>query len=153
MAQEIHNSLDNIATAQGEVKTAANGDKYVDATVGDSSNALALANIFNEPFEYAEDFTPTVTADDEKANFRNYYEGVIGGMAVLSQEAVRLTQNSGSLREAVDSRRKSVSSVSLDEEMTNMIQFQHAYNASARMITLQDEMLDKIINGMGTVGR
>ena len=47
----------------------------------------------------------------------------------------------------------SVSGVSLDEEMTDMIKFQHAYNASARMITLQDEMLDKIINGMGTVGR
>ncbi len=74
-------------------------------------------------------------------------------MAVLSQEAVRLSQNSGSLREAVEGRRQSVSAVSLDEEMTNMIQFQHAYNASARMITLQDEMLDKIINGMGTAGR
>jgi flagellar hook-associated protein 1 len=47
----------------------------------------------------------------------------------------------------------STSAVSLDEEMTNMIQFQHAYNASARMITLQDELLDKIINGMGTGGR
>lgn len=153
LAQEIHNSLDNIATAQGEEKFDLNGVQYVDATVGDSSNALALSNVFNKPFEYAEDFTPTNIADDEMANFRNYYEGVIGGMAVLSQEAVRLTQNSGSLREAVDSRRKSVSSVSLDEEMTNMIQFQHAYNASARMITLQDEMLDKIINGMGTSGR
>lgn len=153
LAQAIHNSLDNIATAQGEVKTDANGQNYVDATVGDSSNVLALANIFNNPYEYAEDLTPGVSTDDELANFRNYYEGVIGGMAVLSQEAVRLTQNSGSLREAVEGRRKSVSSVSLDEEMTNMIQFQHAYNASARMITLQDEMLDKIINGMGTVGR
>lgn len=153
LAQEIHNSLDNIATAQGEEKLDANGVQYVDATVGDSSNALALADVFNKPLEYPEDFTPTNPADDELANFRNYYEGVIGGMAVLSQEAVRLTQNSNSLRESVDNRRKSVSSVSLDEEMTNMIQFQHAYNASARMITLQDEMLDKIINGMGTAGR
>jgi flagellar hook-associated protein 1 len=153
LAHSIHKSLDNIATAQGVLKKDANGDDYVDATVGDSSNVLALADIFNRPFEYAEDLTPNVTSDDELSNFRNYYEGIIGGMAVLSQEAVRLTQNSGSLREAVEGRRKSVSSVSLDEEMTNMIQFQHAYNASARMITLQDEMLDKIINGMGTVGR
>jgi flagellar hook-associated protein 1 len=153
LAQAIHNSLDSIATAQGEEKVDANGDPFVDATVGDSSNVLALADIFNNSYEYTEDLTSGVTTDDELANFRNYYEGVIGGMAVLSQEAVRLTQNSGSLREAVEGRRKSVSSVSLDEEMTNMIQFQHAYNASARMITLQDEMLDKIINGMGTVGR
>jgi flagellar hook-associated protein 1 len=78
---------------------------------------------------------------------------VIGKMAVESQESVRLASNSGVLRGAVDERRMSVSGVSLDEEMTDMIKFQHAYNASARMITLQDEMLDKIINGMGTVGR
>jgi flagellar hook-associated protein 1 len=37
--------------------------------------------------------------------------------------------------------------------MTNMIKFQHAYNAAARNITVVDEMLDKIINGMGVVGR
>ena len=45
-----------------------------------------------------------------------------------------------------------MSSVSLDEEMTNMITFQQAYNANARMITVIDETLDKIINGMGRVG-
>ena len=74
-------------------------------------------------------------------------------MAVQSQEANRMTMNGQALQQAVENKRQSVSSVSLDEEMTNMIQFQHAYNASARMITLQDEMLDKIINGMGTGGR
>jgi flagellar hook-associated protein 1 len=137
LADAINQSLDNIATADGSSITG--------ATIGDSTNILKLANIINDKFDYA--------GDNEHANFRNYYEGVIGGMAVKSQEAVRLTQNSGSLKESVENRRKSVSSVSLDEEMTNMIQFQHAYNASARMITLQDEMLDKIINGMGTVGR
>jgi flagellar hook-associated protein 1 len=137
LADAINQSLDNIATADGT--------DIANATIGDSTNILKLASIINEKFDYS--------GDNEQANFRNYYEGVIGGMAVKSQEAVRLTQNSGSLRESVENRRKSVSSVSLDEEMTNMIQFQHAYNASARMITLQDEMLDKIINGMGTVGR
>lgn len=137
LAKAIQDSLDNIATADGT--------DPAKATIGDSTNILKLANVINDKFDYA--------GNNELANFRNYYEGVIGGMAVLSQEAVRLSQNSGSLREAVDNRRKSVSAVSLDEEMTNMIQFQHAYNASARMITLQDEMLDKIINGMGTVGR
>jgi flagellar hook-associated protein 1 FlgK len=41
----------------------------------------------------------------------------------------------------------------LDEEMVNMIKFQHAYNAAARAMTTFDEMLDKVINGMGIVGR
>jgi flagellar hook-associated protein 1 FlgK len=37
--------------------------------------------------------------------------------------------------------------------MTNMIKYQHGYNATARVITAMDEMIDTIINRMGTVGR
>lgn len=133
VSEEIMTSLDNIATASKD-----------NPTLGDATNIKALADIINQPFKYG---------NDTESNFRNYYEVLVGGMAVNSQEATRLAANSGTLKQAVEERRMSVSSVSLDEEMTNMIQFQHAYNASARMITLQDEMLDKIINGMGTVGR
>ena len=88
----------------------------------------------------------------EGSTLQSFYEGVIGKLGVDGREANRLTFNTGTLLMAVDHRRASVSSVSLDEEMTNMIQFQHAYNASARMITVVDETLDKIINGMGRVG-
>ncbi|MFE1243046.1 flagellar hook-associated protein FlgK [Fictibacillus sp. NPDC058756] len=108
---------------------------------GDGSNALNLANVKNDKI-----FSGSAT-------LQSYYEGAIGEMAVEAQQAVRLTQNSFVLTDAVEQRRTSVSGVSLDEEMTNMIQFQHAYNASARNITVIDEMLDKIINGMGVVGR
>ena len=64
-----------------------------------------------------------------------------------------MTSNSQILSQTVENNRQSVSSVSLDEEMTNIIKFQHAYNAAARQITVVDEMLDKIINGMGRAGR
>ncbi|SFA44396.1 flagellar hook-associated protein 1 FlgK [Parageobacillus thermantarcticus] len=84
---------------------------------------------------------------------KSNYEGWIGRLGVDAQQADRLKDNSEVLRQSVDERRQSVSSVSLDEEMTNMIKFQHAYNAAARQITVIDEMLDKIINGMGIVGR
>jgi flagellar hook-associated protein 1 len=136
ISQDIRDSLDNIANADEE-----------NPTTGDATTLHKLADLVNEEFDYGNG------PDSEKASFRNYYEVIIGEMAVETQNAVRLTQNSGTLRQAVEERRMSTSAVSLDEEMTNMIQFQHAYNASARMITLQDEILDKIINGMGTGGR
>lgn len=82
-----------------------------------------------------------------------FYQSVIGQMSVDAQQANRLKSNSETLQGAVEQRRQSTSAVSLDEEMTNMIQFQHAYNASARMVTMIDEMLDKIVNGLGTGGR
>lgn len=74
---------------------------------------------------------------------------MIGTMGVEAQEASRMSRNAGTLKSAVDEQRQSVSSVSLDEEMSNMIKFQHAYNAAARNITVIDEMLDTIINRMG----
>jgi len=43
--------------------------------------------------------------------------------------------------------------VNIDEEMMDIVRFQQAFNAMARFITTTDEMLDRIINGLGTVGR
>ncbi|CAM3281406.1 flagellar hook-associated protein FlgK [Filibacter tadaridae] len=86
------------------------------------------------------------------ATIQTYFQGVIGQLGVDGQQAERMTFNTETLKGAVEQRRASISSVSLDEEMTNMIKFQQAYNASARMITVVDEILDKIINGMGRVG-
>lgn len=111
--------------------------------IGDGSNAVALAEVKSRALQ----------VNGVSTTFQDYYESVIGGLAVDAQEANRLTYNSETLKLSVDQRRQSVSGVSLDEEMTNMIQFQHAYNASARMISLADELLDKIINGMGIGGR
>nr|WP_194950046.1 flagellar hook-associated protein FlgK [Anoxybacillus flavithermus] len=128
--QTIKNSLDNIAaSASGQI--------------GDGSNAQALAEVKNGTMNIAGNTT----------TIQNFYESLIGQMAVNAQEAKRLSQNSEVLRQSVDERRMAVSSVSLDEEMMNMMKFQHAYNASARMITMIDQMLDKIINNMGIVGR
>lgn len=135
ISELINQSTDNIAASAV--------DEDGNILDGNGANAINLAEVKNK----------NLTIDNSQSTFQNYYEGLIGGMAVNAQEAERLSTNSTVLRDSVDQRRQSVSAVSLDEEMTNMIQFQHAYNASARMITLQDEILDKIINGMGLSGR
>lgn len=81
-----------------------------------------------------------------------FFQQIIGELGVSGLQAEKLKTNNRTLLGAVEHRRASISSVSLDEEMTDMIRFQQAYNASARMITVIDETLDKIINGMGRVG-
>ncbi|MGD6817067.1 flagellar hook-associated protein FlgK [Metabacillus sp. 113a] len=107
--------------------------------IGNGDNAIALGEVKNG----------TISINGKSTTIQNYYEGMIGNMAVQAQEANRMLSNSTILKDSVELRRQSVSAVSLDEEMTNMIQFQHAYNASARMISMQDELLDTIINKMG----
>jgi flagellar hook-associated protein 1 FlgK len=46
-------------------------------------------------------------------------------------------------------RRQSISGVNMDEELANMIRYQHGYNAAARFITTVNSMLDTLINRMG----
>jgi flagellar hook-associated protein 1 len=123
-------NMNVILTDVKKIAAASSGEKD-----GDGSNALKLADV----------------RDD--VNFQSTYEGYIGSMAVDAQKAVGMSTNSIVLLDSVEKRRQSISGVSLDEEMTNMIQYQHAYNAAARNITVVDEMLDKIINGMGVGGR
>jgi flagellar hook-associated protein 1 FlgK len=60
--------------------------------------------------------------------------------------------NSQAVVTAVENQRQSVSGVSLDEEMTNLISFQRGYQSSARTLTAMDEMLDTLINHTGSVG-
>jgi len=138
---------------------------------GDGKNAINLGNIFSMDLSKDitlegvknSDGTPVILSVGKDpgdidvpittSTINSFYEGIIGGLGVASQQAQRLSNNSNSLVQSADERRQSVSSVSLDEEMTNLIKFQHAYNAAARNITVMDEMLDKVINGMGVVGR
>jgi len=53
---------------------------------------------------------------------------------------------------AISNQRQSVSGVSLDEEMTNLITYQRGYQASARTLTVMDEMLETLIEHTGRVG-
>jgi flagellar hook-associated protein 1 FlgK len=85
-------------------------------------------------------------------SFEDYYSGVVTGIGTQAQAAQRNAENSDVLVDMAMSRRTQVSGVSMDEEMTNMLRFQHAYNASARVLTTMDEALDTIINRMGRVG-
>jgi flagellar hook-associated protein 1 len=60
--------------------------------------------------------------------------------------------NANVLLSSIDDRRQSVSGVSLDEEMTNLVRFQRGYQASARAMSTIDQMLDTLINRTGSVG-
>jgi flagellar hook-associated protein 1 FlgK len=112
-----------------------------------SSNAVSLEG-FSSMLNIASLGLPFTTG-----TINSNYEGIIGKLGVDAERANNLEANSSSLLESVETNRQSVSSVSLDEELTNMIKYQQAYNAAARMITMNDELLDKIISGMGVVGR
>jgi len=78
---------------------------------------------------------------------------LVGRLGIETQTAESRASIQQLIRVEADTARRGVSGVNLDEEMTNLIASQRAYEASARLITSIDEMLDVLINRTGTVGR
>ncbi len=81
------------------------------------------------------------------------YAGLVGQVGSDTRQAIEMSRNQGMVTNHLRERRESMSGVSLDEEATDMIRFQHAYQAAARVISVVDEMLDTLINRTGIVGR
>ena len=80
-------------------------------------------------------------------------EQAMGDIAIDVGHSSDISETSSTVLKSVDNQRESVMGVSLNEETANLIKYQKAFAASARVMTALDEALDTIINRMGTVGR
>ena len=88
----------------------------------------------------------TITNDTASGTkIESYFQDIIDKLGVETQHANRVVSNEEDLLTSLELNRLSVSGVSLDEEMTNLIQFQKAYSANAKTITTVSEMLDVIL--------
>ncbi len=81
------------------------------------------------------------------------YRRMIVELGVQASVAQRNVDIQAVISTQVDAARESVAGVNIDEEMTNMLSFQHAYSAAGRMVTAIDQTLDTLINRTGIVGR
>ncbi|MFN0073196.1 MAG: flagellar hook-associated protein FlgK [Chloroflexota bacterium] len=104
---------------------------------GDSSIALAIAQL-----------RTTMTPSSESS-----YAALITTLGVDTRSTQDKATNQDALVQLLERRREDVSGISLDEEATNMVRFQRAYEAAARLMTAFDQMLDTLINRTGIVGR
>lgn len=105
-----------------------------DSIIGE--NALTVAQLQSTP----------VTIGTATATFENYYQGMVAQVGANVEKADRMLDNQQAISQQIDALRQSVSGVSLDEELTMVIQINYGYQASARMLSMQDEMLDYLIN-------
>ena len=116
---------------------------------GDNTNALAMSNVQHksiamELWTYergmeAESSQTTATLDD-------YYNQMIGSLGIRS----RLIKNSKEFADIMvnnlQTQRDSISAVSLDEEMIELIKYQHAFSAASKLLSVSDEMLNTLIS-------
>ncbi len=142
---EIQADTSKIAAAG---KFELNGNNDMIAIKGNSDIAHALSGLRDKTFTY-----PNGQTSMSSGTIDDYFRAMVGDLGTRANNATRNYTNQQNLVDGVAMRRDSVSGVMLDEEIADMIRFQHAYNAAARNMTTIDEMLDRIINQMGIVGR
>ncbi len=125
--------------AAGRV-VSANGAFYA----GDNSNALELASLRDEKItlnRYAYDGEPTSGVD----TFQGYYTYLVGSIGIKSASVRREKEYAEVIVNQLTEKRNNLSAVSLDEEMTNLIRYRHAYAAAAKLISTGDEMLQTLL--------
>lgn len=132
-------------------------DRWVNGTA-DGTIAVELSKLFN---------VDQVTTSNPKGsmNPRNtdraistvsinqYYNGMMSKLGADAENIDRTLKQQDDLMTQITQWRQSTSGVDWNEELTNMLKFQTGYGACSRVLTSMDEMLDKLINGTGMVGR
>lgn len=83
----------------------------------------------------------------------DFLKSLVSNLGVDAQDAQRVKKNQDMLVKEYSQSRDSVTGVSLDEEVSNMMKYQTAYQANARMVNVFDELLDLLVNRLGLVGR
>ena len=111
-------------------------DAIVAGTAGEGDNSIALA--------IAELQSSHTTMTD--TSFSDFYQTMVSDIGNAVQYANNNLTNQTAMVEQITSYRESLSGVSLDEEMVNLVKFQHAYDAAAKLISTVDEMLDTLLN-------
>ncbi|MEN8906417.1 MAG: flagellar hook-associated protein FlgK [Clostridiales bacterium] len=125
ISQDLFDSYDNISVSD---KPAENGNMNI---LNDILSARHNKELFAEGA--SEDFL----------------KSLISTMGIDTQQANRITENQDNIVKQISNRRLSNSGVSIDEEMSNLVKFQHTYNASAKMISTMSELYDTLINRTG----
>ncbi|WP_455383378.1 flagellar hook-associated protein FlgK [Salinispira pacifica] len=108
------------------------------AAPGDGSAALEIAHLRNRPVMVG-----------QIATFDDYFANSVANIGLKGEQAAQASKTQSLVMKNLTDLRQSISGVNVDEELAQMIKFQHGYDAAARFVTTIDRMLDTIINRMG----
>ena len=88
---------------------------------------------------------PQTQVNSNTTSFSSYYSGLVGEVGVDVQDASRNLVYRETMVEQLNTRKESVSGVNLDEEAVNLMRYQAAFTAAARMITVVDELIQELL--------
>lgn len=125
------------------------GTVTVQGNIGDNTKVTELLEKWSESREWPPGgVIGTTDPYTKKTNFMDFYAEFVADIGREGFEATGKVKEKNTTVTNIENERQSMGGVSQDEELANMIKYQHSYNASSRMITVLDDMLDTIINRM-----
>ena len=114
------------------------GENGRPAKPGDGSAAVAIAALRNN----------SVMIGDVPG-FDEFFAKTVADIGLKGETAEKALETEEIIMKELKGMQEAISGVNMDEELANMIKFQHGYSAAARVVNTFDEMLDTIINRMG----
>ncbi|HEY3756992.1 MAG TPA: flagellar hook-associated protein FlgK [Opitutaceae bacterium] len=108
---------------------------------GDNSIAVAVANLANQTYS-------TGSGDDITGTFTNYYAGAVTTVGQALDSANTQVSDQTSVQTLITNQRQSVSGVSIDEEMSNLMTYQSAYQASSELLSVVSGLLSTLITSV-----
>lgn len=137
-------SLNSAIVSDPDKIAAAGSNPLTTSGAGDNTNASALAALRSSSITFT--VTAGGTTTTTSATFSSFYSSFVSGVGIDTQNATNTSQQNSSYLKQLNTIRESNSGVSLDEELTNMIKYQQAFQASSKIVNTATEMLDTIIN-------
>jgi len=116
---------------------------------GDNTNALDIADLQYTSTNISQWTCDRINGNTEgsvNATIEGYYHSTVGSIGIKSASISRSKAFDEVMVNKLGEIRDSISAVSLDEEMTNLIKYQHAYAAAAKLISISDEMLNTLLS-------
>ena len=156
MAKAIQTAINNALGVDSFYVTNYDGRLIISSTDSkfEGINGISIAS---QPFNYfLGNMTTLADPGDNRIHSQSvddFWRSVLAELGVSRQDAIHMDDNQALIVEELNNKREAVSGVNMDEEGTNLIKYQNAYNAAARYITTIDEMLEVLINRTGVVGR
>lgn len=116
---------------------------------GDNTNALAIADLQYTSIDISQWTCDRIDGNKKgslTATIDNYYHSMISSIGIKSSSISRNRAFNAVMANKIGEIRNSISAVSLDEEMANIIKFQRAFQAAAKLISISDEMLNTLLS-------
>jgi flagellar hook-associated protein 1 FlgK len=118
------------------------------------ANLLATSSNVVDGVENNDIVDALVALKDDKMLFKQgapdgFFQTLVAEIGIDTKKATNFSDGQENILDSIKNQRLSVSGVDVDEEAMNLVRFQNAYNLSAKVITVMDEIYDKLINYMG----